>query len=105
MKINVSQKDINKGVRGDSTKCALALGVSRAFKNDNVAVYYQTSEGEDVRDLRIRVDNIYYSHNEIDKYEHCDNFIHWFDDGHDSVDGEICCTPFKFNIDTTRTTI
>ena len=100
MKINVSQKDIDKGVRGDSTKCPIALSIKRAFKNDNVKVYYQTSEDEDVRDLRIRVDNIYYSQKEIDKYEHLDNFIHWFDDALYTD-----CEPFKFNIDTSKTTI
>ena len=40
MKVNVSQKDIDKGVRGDSTKCPIALSIKRAFKNDNVKVYY-----------------------------------------------------------------
>ena len=102
MKVNVSQKDIDKGVRGDSTKCPIALSIRRAFKNDNVTVYYQTSEDEDVRDLRIRVDNEYYSQKEIDKYEHCDNFIHWFDDG---ILGEDGCEPFEFNMDTIKTTI
>ena len=105
MKVNVSQKDIDKGVRGDSTKCPIALSIKRAFKNDNVVVFYNDSGDEDdVRptSMRIRVDNEYYSHNEIDKYEHCDNFIHWFDDGIVGKDG---CTPFKFNIDTSKTTI
>jgi len=99
MKINVSQKDIDKGVRGDGNKCPIALSIKRAFKNDNVKVYYQTSEDEfegPTRDLRIRVDNIYYSKKEIDKYKHLDNFIHWFDDGTVGHDG---CEPFKFNID------
>ena len=108
MKVNVSQEDIDKGVRGSEDSCPLALATRRAFNTHNVAVFYNDSGDEDdVRptSMRIRVDNEYYSQKEIDMYEHCDNFIHWFDDGHDSVDGEICCTPFKFNIDTSRTTI
>ena len=100
MKVNVSQKDIDKGERGSENSCPLALATRRAFNTHNVAVYYQTSEDEDVRDLRIRVDTEYYSHNEIDKYEHCDNFIHWFDDALYTD-----CEPFKFNIDTSKTTI
>ena len=101
MKINVSQKDIDKGERGVENACPIALAVQRAFNTHKVAVYYSSdAEDEDVKELLIRVDTEYYSQKEIDEYEHCDNFIHWFDDGHDSVDGETCCTPFKFNIDT-----
>ncbi len=111
MKINVRQKDIDNGICGDERKCALALAVSRAFNTKSVAVFYEPdSDGYycyDNRDknflnLRIRVDNEYYSHDTIDKVEHCDNFIYWFDNG---ILGEDGCEPFKFEIDTTRTTI
>ena len=109
MKINVSQKDIDKGIRGDDNKCPIALAIKRAFNKGvdttDVAVFYNDSGDEDdVRptSMRIRVDNEYYSHNEIDKYEHCDNFIHWFDDG---ILGEDGCEPFEFNMDTIKTTI
>ena len=72
MKVNVSQKDIDKGVRGSENSCPLALATRRAFNTYNVSVYYNDSGDEDdVRptSMRIRVDNEYYSHNEIDKYE------------------------------------
>ena len=107
MKINVSQNDIDKGIRGDDNKCPIALAIKRAFNKGvdttDVAVFYNDSGDEDdVRptSMRIRVDNEYYSQNEINKIEHCDNFIHWFDD-----DGKTYCNPFKFNIDTSKTTI
>ena len=107
MKINVSQKDIDKGIRGDDNKCPIALAIKRAFNKGvdttDVAVFYNDSGDEDdVRptSMRIRVDNIYYSQKEIDKYEHLDNFIHWFDDALYTD-----CEPFKFNIDTSKTTI
>ena len=53
-------------------------------------------------EIKNKVDNEYYSEPYIDKYEHLDNFIHWFDDG---ILGEDGCEPFKFEIDTSRTTI
>ena len=103
MKINVSQKDIDKGVRGSENSCPLALATQRAFNSYNVSVYYNDSGDEDdVRptSLRIKVDDEYYSDKHIDKYEHCDNFVQWFDD---MMPDE--CKPFKFNIDTSKTTI
>ena len=109
MKVNVSKKDIDNGICGDERKCALALAVSRAFYTKNVAVFYEPDSDEDEVDsnknflnLRIKVDNEYYSHDTIDKVEHCDNFIYWFDNG---IRGEDGCEPFKFEIDTSRTTI
>ena len=103
MKVNVKQKDIDKGVQGCPQSCALALAVRRAFKTDDVAVYYDASLiDEDIKELFIKVDKEYYNEPYIDKHEHLDNFIHWFDDG---ILGEDGCEPFKFNIDTTRTTI
>ena len=101
MKINVRQKDIDKGVRGSENSCALALAVRRAFNTHNVYVHY-IAEETDWSKLRIKVDNEYYSHSHIDKVEHCHNFIHWFDD---NIIGEDGCEPFKFEIDTSRTTI
>ena len=67
-------------------------------------VYYDNDieEDEDKKILLIRVDNEYYSHSHIDKYDHLNNFIDWFDNGMLGEDG---CEPFKFEIDTTRTTI
>ena len=41
-----------------------------------------------------------YGEKYIDKYEHILNFIYWFDNGLWD-----CATPFKFKIDTTKTTI
>jgi len=108
MKVNVSKKDIDNGICGDERKCALALAVSRAFYTKNVAVFYEPNDEDEVDsnknflNLRIKVDNEYYSHDTIDKVEHCDNFIYWFDNG---ILGEDGCEPFKFEIDTTRTTI
>ena len=101
MKVNVKQKDIDEGVQGSENSCALALAVRRAFNTHNVYVHYIGDDGHFSR-LRIKVDNEYYSHSHIDKAEHCDNFIDWFDNGMLGEDG---CEPFKFNIDTTRTTI
>ena len=101
MKVNVKQKDIDEGVQGSENSCALALAVRRAFNTHNVYVHYFGDDGHFSR-LRIKVDNEYYSHSHIDKAEHCDNFIDWFDNGMLGEDG---CEPFKFNIDTTRTTI
>jgi len=108
MKINVSQKDIDNGIGGDDNKCPIALAVKRAFNKGvdttDVAVYYNNFSGNEddsnIIKLRIDVDNEYYSHYHIDKIEHLDNFIYWFDNG--LLD---CATPFKFNIDTSRTTI
>ena len=103
MKVNVKQKDIDEGVQGCIQSCALALGVRRAFKTSDVAVYYDASLiDEDIKELLIRVNKEFYNEPYIDKYEHLDNFIHWFDDG---ILGEDGCEPFKFNIDTSRTTI
>jgi len=103
MKVNVKQKDIDKGVQGCPQSCALALAVRRAFKTSDVAVYYDASLiDEDIKKLFIRVDKEFYNEPYIDKYEHLDNFIHWFDDG---ILGEDGCEPFKFEIDTSRTTI
>ena len=108
MKVNVSWKDIDNGIGGDDNKCALALAVKRAFNKGvdttDVAVYYDNDieEDEDKKILLIRVDNEYYSHSHIDKYDHLNNFIDWFDNGMLGEDG---CEPFKFEIDTTRTTI
>ena len=103
MKVNVKQKDIDEGVQGSENSCALALAVRRAFKTSDVAVYYDASLiDEDIKELFIRVDKEFYNEPYIDKYEHLDNFIHWFDDG---ILGEDGCEPFKFEIDTSRTTI
>ena len=103
MKVNVRQKDIDKGVQGCPQSCALALAVRRAFKTSDVAVYYDASLiDEDIKELLIRVNKEFYNEPYIDKYEHLDNFIHWFDDG---ILGEDGCEPFKFEIDTSRTTI
>ena len=101
MKVNVKQKDIDEGVQGSENSCALALAVRRAFNTHNVYVHYIGDDGHFSR-LRIKVDNEYYSHSHIDKAEHCDNFIDWFDNGMLGEDG---CEPFKFEIDTSRTTI
>ena len=38
MKINVSQKDIDKGVRGDSTKCALVRAATISLKHRNIVL-------------------------------------------------------------------
>ena len=103
MKVNVKQKDIDEGVQGCIQSCALALAVRRAFNTSDVAVYYDASLiDEDIKELLIRVNKEFYNEPYIDKYEHLDNFIHWFDDG---ILGEDGCEPFKFNIDTSRTTI
>ena len=105
MKVNVSWKDIDNGIGGDDNKCALALAVKRAFNKGvdttDVAVYYDR-EDTDEKKLLIRVENKYYSDAHIDKYEHLNNFIDWFDFGILGKDG---CEPFKFEIDTSRTTI
>ena len=101
MKVNVKQKDIDEGVQGSENSCALALAVRRAFNTHNVYVHYIGDDGHFSR-LRIKVDNEYYSHSHIDKAEHCDNFIDWFDNGMLGEDG---CEPFKFEKDTSRTTI
>ena len=101
MKVNVKQKDIDEGVQGSENSCALALAVRRAFNTHNVYVHYIGEDGHFSR-LRIKVDNEYYSHSHIDKAEHCDNFIDWFDNGMLGEDG---CEPFKFEIDTSTTTI
>ena len=101
MKVNVKQKDIDEGVQGSENSCALALAVRRAFNTHNVYVHYIGDDGHFSR-LRIKVDNEYYSHSHIDKAEHCDNFIDWFDNGMLGEDG---CEPFKFEIDTSTTTI
>ena len=107
MKVNVSKKDIDNGICGDERKCALALAVSRAFYTKNVAVFYEpysdeeeVGSGRGFLNLRIKVDNEYYSYSHIDEAEHCDNFIHWFDNGETDD-----CKPFEFKIDTSRTTI
>ena len=57
---------------------------------------------EDVKELFIRVGKEYYNEPYIDKHEHLNNFIDWFDFGILGKDG---CEPFKFNIDTSKTTI
>ena len=101
MKVNVKQKDIDEGVQGSENSCALALAVRRAFNTHNVYVHFIGEEYNFSR-LRIKVDNEYYSHSHIDKAEHCDNFIDWFDNGMLGEDG---CEPFKFEIDTSTTTI
>ena len=103
MIVNVRQKDIDKGVRGSENSCPIALAPGRAFNTHNVDVHYNDSDGEDENNyikLRIKVDNEYYSHYHIDEAEHCDNFIHWFDNGETDD-----CKPFEFKIDTSRTTI
>ena len=103
MKVNVKQKDIDEGVEGCPQSCALALAVRRAFKTSDVAVYYDASLiDEDIKELFIRVDKEYYNEPYLDKYEHLGNFINWFDNG---ILGEDGCEPFKFEIDTSRTTI
>jgi len=105
MKVNVRQKDIDNGIGGDCNECPIALATRRAFNTHNVDVHYNDSGDEDdthFTKLRIQVDNEYYSHSHIDKMEHLDNFVHWFDDG---ILGEDGCEPFKFEIDTSRTTI
>ena len=103
MKVNVKQKDIDEGVQGCIQSCALALAVRRAFKNSDAAVYYDAHlNDEDVKELFIRVGKEYYNEPYIDKYEHLNNFIDWFDFGILGKDG---CEPFKFNIDTSKTTI
>ena len=103
MKVNVKQKDIDKGVRGSENSCPIALATRRAFNTHNVDVHYNDSGDEDDNNfikLRIKVDNEYYSHYHIDEAEHCDNFIKWFDFGQEDD-----CQPFQFEIDTSRTTI
>ena len=104
MKVNVSKKDIDKGIGGDGNECPIALATRRAFNTHNVEVFYNSFSGNEddsnIIKLRIDVDNEYYSHYHIDKIEHLDNFINWFDNG--LLD---CATPFKFNIDTSTTTI
>ena len=109
MKVNVKQKDIDNGIGGDDNKCALALAVKRAFNKGvdttDVAVYYDRHCCDNDRDegkLVLRVDTEYYDKNHIDKYDHLNNFIDWFDNGMFGEDG---CEPFKFNIDTSKTTI
>ena len=105
MKINVSQKDIDNGISCDDNKCPIALAVKRAFKigvdTDEVAVYYNNFSGNEddsnIIKLRIEVDNKNYSYSHIDKIEHLDNFIYWFDN---DILGEDGAKPFKFNIDT-----
>lgn len=103
MKVNVKQKDIDNGIGGDCNECPIALATRRAFNTHNVDVHYNDSGDEDDNNfikLRIKVDNEYYSHYHIDEAEHCDNFIHWFDNGETDD-----CKPFEFKIDTSRTTI
>ena len=105
MKVNVRQKDIDKGKGGDGRECAVALAVRRAFKTDDVfiAVDYPDTDEEDESDgkyMSIRIDDTEdYGEKYIDKYDHILNFLDWFDN---SLDG---CEPFKFNIDTSTTTI
>jgi hypothetical protein len=99
MKINVRQKDIDNGIGGDGNECPIALATRRAFNTHNVEVFYNSFSGNEddsnIIKLRIEVDNKNYSYSHIDKIEHLDNFIYWFDN--DLLD---CATPFKFNIDT-----
>ena len=47
MKVNVSQEDIDKGVRGSEDSCPLALATRRAFNTYNVGVYYNNSDEGD----------------------------------------------------------
>ena len=101
MKVNVSQKDIDNGKGGDGRECPIALAVRRAFKTDDVLVLVDHEDEENEKYMYIRIDDTEeYSEKYIDKYEHVLNFIHWFDNGWWD-----CTTPFKFNIDTTKTTI
>ena len=97
MKINVSQKDIDKGIGGDGNECPIALAVRRAFKTDDVLVSVDCEEDEDTEYMFFRINTKDYYEKYIDKYEHILNFIHWFDNGLTGHDG---CEPFKFNIDT-----
>ena len=99
MKVNVKQKDIDNCIGGDCNECPIALATRRAFNTHNVYVHYIGEESDFTR-LRIKVDNEYYSYSHIDEAEHCDNFIHWFDNGETDD-----CKPFEFKIDTSRTTI
>ena len=103
MIVKVSQKDIDKGVRGSEKSCPIALATQRAFNTHNVDVHYNDSGDEDDNNFikfRIKVDDEYYSHYHIDEAEHCDNFIHWVDNNETDD-----CKPFEFKIDTSRTTI
>jgi len=100
MKINVSQKDIDNGKGGDGRECPIALAVRRAFKTDDVLVAVD-HEDDDDKYMFFRIDDTEeYGEKYIDKYEHILNFIYWFDNGLWD-----CATPFKFKIDTTKTTI
>ena len=104
MKINVRQKDIDNGIRGEGDECPITLATRRAFNTQNVEVFYNSFSGNEddsnIIKLRIEVDNKNYSYSHIDKIEHLDNFIYWFDNGLWD-----CATPFKFNIDTSKETI
>ena len=51
MKVNVSQKDIDKGIRGSENSCPIALATQRAFNTHNVDVHYNDSDGEDENNL------------------------------------------------------
>ena len=106
MEINVSAKDIDKGVGGDGNECPIALATRRAFNTHNVEVFYNSFSGNEddsnIIKLRIEVDNKKYYYSHIDKIEHLDNFIYWFDN---DIIGEDGAEPFKFNIDTSKETI
>ena len=100
MKVNVSLKDINNGVSGDGRECAVALAVRRAFKTTDVLVAVEHEDEDNEKYMSIRIDDTEdYGEKYIDKYDHILNFLDWFDN---NLDG---CEPFKFNIDTTRTSI
>ena len=104
MKVNVSWKDINNGIPHDQENCAVACALMRKFKTTDVSVYYDRLYCDNDRDkgeLTLKVGVEYYDKNHIDKEDLTllEEFISDYDTDGQSV------SPFKFNIDTSRTTI
>ena len=93
MKVNVSWKDINNGIPHDQENCAIACALMRKFKTTDINVSLEDDE------LVLRVGNEYYDRNHIDNTELIEEFISDYDTDGQSV------SPFKFEIDTSRTTI
>ena len=104
MKVNVSWKDINNGIPNDQENCAVACALMRKFKTSDVSIYYDRLYCDNDRDegeLVLKVGLECYDKNHIDKadLEELGEFISDYDTDGQSV------SPFKFNIDTSRTTI
>ena len=96
MKVNVSQKDIDKGQAENIMCCAVALALRRTFKTDCVEVQCDNIEnGKDIGTFQFKINGKWYNQEKTNKPEHINNFIHWFDSG---IIGEDGCTPFEFEL-------